>query len=90
MILLECIALRLMRDSRSCLALAHDTTQWKQATWLSVCAGRQLLGRGEDSIFTRLHLGDPHWKVPRKLLARAFSAEEIRCAERRGCTLCWR
>lgn len=56
----------------------------KQVTWLSVCAGRQLIGRGEDSIFTRLHLGDPHWKVPRKLLARAFSADEIRCAEWRA------
>ena len=62
----------------------------KQVPWLSVCAARQLVGRGEDSIFTRLHLGDPHWKVPRKLLARAFSADEIRCAGRRGGALCWR
>ena len=31
-------------------------------------------------MFTRLDPHDPHWRNPRKTLARAFSADEIRCA----------
>lgn len=32
-------------------------------------------------LFTRLHANDPHWKGSRKTLARAFSADEIRCGD---------
>ena len=44
-------------------------------------AGRgQLVSWTEDILFTRLDIHDPHWKISRKTLARAFSADEIRRA----------
>ena len=45
-------------------------------------AGRgQLVSWTEDILFTRLDIHDPHWKISRKTLARAFSADEIRRAQ---------
>ena len=46
---------------------------------LSPGAG-QLVSWTEDILFTRLDIHDAHWKVSRKTLARAFSADEIRRA----------
>ena len=41
---------------------------------------RSLVSWQEDTVFTRLHTTDPHWRSSRKTPARAFSADEIRCA----------